>query len=499
MTPTRIALAAFAVASLAAPLLAQGACELETRKPYQLASATLYLSKHDQSSNEDDRLKLIQGAVKVLSDNPDRIGNPAGRNYLLGQAFVRWFQDGGQKPPIRATRGDVGYSDDPDGAFVLPEALDEVMGVVERELPACADSTKRFRNAVFGRVLNTAIAFYNGKQYDSAIVYANYALKANARSPQVGAAYQVISNSSQAKGDLTGAIASLQVAIAKMGNDPASIASKSTAIFNLAVLSRDQALTQEGEARTAGLRQAAAHFKSYLDLAPDGENASPARAAYARSLQDVGDTAAVAGIYSDMLSNPAKYTALQLFEAGVVQANAAHFGDAATLYEAGLGMNPYYRDALFNLSNVYFAQHLPEKMAPVVARLRAVDPMNSDVLKLAGAVWQERGRQTTEPKMKKMTQDSVIAYIEASGKLPARVTVTQFTVGREGKVALTGIVENLGKAAANFTLGFELLDKAGGVVGKADVKVDGIAPAASAGFNPQLVAATAVAWRYTFK
>ena len=265
------------------------------------------------------------------------------------------------------------------------------------------------------------------------------------------------------------------------------------------MLTRDQALKQEGEGKNAGLRQAAALFKSYLDMAPDGENAMSARAAYARSLQDAGETAAVEGVYADMLADPAKYTALQLFEAGVVQANGKRFDDAAKLYEAGLQMNPYYRDALFNLSNVYFAQHLPEKMGPVVERLRAVDPMNPDVLKLAGAVWQERGRQATDPKAKKMTQDSVIAYIDQSGKLPARVTVTQFTVSRNGTANLVGLAENLGAASASHVISFDLLDKTGAVVGKTDVKLDAMAAKASTEFKTQLVAATAVAWRYTFK
>ncbi|MHB1310904.1 MAG: tetratricopeptide repeat protein [Gemmatimonadaceae bacterium] len=499
MTSPRIALAAFAAAALAAPLAAQGTCDLEVRKPFQLTSAIVYLSKHDQSTVEADRLKFIQSAVKVLTDNPGRIGNPAGRNYLLGQAYVRWFQDGGQKPRVQATRGDVGFSENPEGVFVLPEALDEALGVVEREKPACADSTARYRGAVFARVLNTAIAFYNGKQYDSAIAYANFALKANARSASVGMAYQVLSNSSQATGDLAGAIASLQQAIAVMGTDTASARSKATATYKLAALTRDQAMKQEGDARRAGLRQAATAFKAYLDMAPDGENAAAARASYARALQDAGDTAGVESVYGDMMANPGKYTALQLFEAAVVQANGQHLDDAARLYEAGLQMNPNYRDALFNLSNVYFAQHLPEKMAPVVARLRAVDPMNGDVLKLAGAVWQERGRQAADPKALKAAQDSVRAYVARSGALPARVTVTQFTVAPTGTAVLVGRAENLGAAPASHVISFELLDRAGSVVGTAEVKLDAMAPKATAEFKTQLAAATAVAWRYTFK
>lgn len=499
MTAIRTALAALAALTVAAPLAAQGPCEIETRKPYQLASAMLYISKHDQQVNPEDRLKLTQQAVRVLTDNPDRIKNEAGRNYLLGQVLVRWFQDAGARMPLRAKRGDVGYSENPDGEFFLPTALDEAMSIVERERPACADSTARYRNSVFAKVLNTSINYFNAKSYDSAIVYANHALLINARSAQVGNAYQVIANASQAKGDLTGAITSLEKAIAKMGTDAASIPSRAQATFNLAILTRDQAMKEADEVRNAGLRRAAALFKGYLDLAPDGDNASTARAAYARSMQDAGDTVAVAGIYADMLANPGTYTAIQLFEAGVVLANGKKFEDAAKLYEDGLQMNAWFRDALFNLSNVYFALHLPEKMAPVVERLRAADPMNPDVLKLVGAVWQERGRQAADPRIKKLTQDSVIAYVEKSMKLPARVTINQFTMGRDGRFIVAGVIENLGATPASFALKLELVDNDGKTVATLPVVANDLAPKSSLDFSQQGVAAGAVAWRYVMQ
>lgn len=503
MTTTRLALAAFAAITAAvtgaAPLAAQGACEIETRKPYQLASAVLYIQKHDGQQNPDDRLKLARQAVRVLTDKPERIKNEAGRNYLLGQVLVRWFQDMSPKLVLRTTRGDVGYGENPDGEFFLPAVLDEAMGIVEREMPACTDSTARYRNAVFAKVLNAAINYYNAKSYDSAIVYANHALLVSARSPQVGNAYQVIANASQAKGDLGGAITSLQKAIAKMGTDTASTRSRAQATFNLAILTRDQATKESGDGRNTGLRRAAELFKSYLDLAPGGENASTARAAYARSMQDAGDTVAVAGIYADMLANPGKYTAIQLFEAGVVQANGKKFEDAATLYEKGLEKNPFHRDALFNTANVYMAQHLPEKMAAVMERLRVIDPMNPDVLKLVGAVWQERGKQTTDPKARKMSQDSVIAYIERASRLPARVTVSQFTSGRDNKVTITGSIENLGATAASFAAKIELIDRDGKAVATIPVAADGLAPKSTKDFSQQVVAAGAIAWRYTMQ
>jgi hypothetical protein len=499
MMHARIARAALAATLAAGPLSAQGTCDLDVSKPFQLSSAALYLVRHDQSASADDKLKNLKSAVNVLTDNPGRIKNEPARNFLLGQAYVIWFKDAGARLPLRAKRGDLGIAENPEGDFSLPDALDEAFGVVEREKPACAERTARFRNAVFNDVLNKAIAFSRAAQHDSAIAWANSALRVNARSPLAGTAYQVISVSSRAKGDLGGAIASLRAAIEKMGNDPASVAGKATATYNLGIFTRDDALAQSGERKSAGLRAAATLFQGYLDISPDGEFAAAARAARMQALRDAGDSASVSGILGDMLANPARYSALQLFEAGVGQGNAQKWVEAARLYEAGLQMNPYYRDALFNLANVYFAQHLPERMAPVVARLRGADPMNPDVLKMAAAVWQERASQAAEPKAKKSAQDSTSAYLELAAKLPARVTVQQFLVGRDGKVTLTGTVENLTTTSRDCTIAFELLDAAGGVVGRGEVKVGPLGPRASAPFNPQLVAATAVAWRYAFK
>jgi tetratricopeptide (TPR) repeat protein len=188
-----------------------------------------------------------------------------------------------------------------------------------------------------------------------------------------------------------------------------------------------------------------------------------------------------------------------LFEAGVVSANAKKLEDAAALYEAGLGMNPHYRDALFNAANVYFGLRLPDKMAPLVDRLRAIDPMNPDVLKLAGAVWQERGRQATDAKAKKSAQDSTIAYIERAGRLPARVQVNQFTVARDGKATISGSVENLGAAAATYTIIFEVVDKAGTGVGSGTAVIDAVAPKGAKDFTLQVTGASPVAWRYTMR
>jgi len=466
MTGLRHSLAAIAAAMLTAPLTAplsaQGTCDLYTRSADQVAAARDYIARHDQATDGDERLKIVRLLVRGLTDTPPRIKNEAGRNFLLGTVYARWLLDQQGDPVVAAKRADLGLRENPDGEFALPVAFNETMLIVERAQPACADSTAKFRSAVFVKLLNGAIASLNAKANDKAIDYANAALLVAPRAPQVNMAYQV----------------------------------RATAMFNLAVVTRDHAMTQAGQERADGLRRAAGLFKAYTDATPDGPNAAAARSAYGRILQEVGDTESVASVYAEMLANPARYTAPQLFEAGVVSANGRKYDDAARLYEAGLQLNPNYRDALFNAANVYFALRQPDRMAPLVEQLRRIDPMNADVLKLAAAVWQERGNQALDPKAKKLAQDSVSAWVDRAARLPARVVVRQFTVGRDNTTTLEGSVENLGAAPSNFTIDFELLDKTGARVGSMVVTAEGLAAKAVKEFSVQATGAAPVAWRY---
>lgn len=489
-----------ALTAASRPLAAQSGCVIDLSKPFQITSALLYVQRHDQQADTADKSKALRQAVKTLTDNPQRIKNEPARNFVLGLAYIRWFQDQGAQPVLKGKRSDVGFADNADGEFSLPQAMHEAMAAIEREVPQCADSTLKYRNAIFGKVLNASIAQYNAKQYETAIEWANAALVVSPKATQTSAAYQVLTNAYLAKGDVAGAVKALSASVQGMGTDPSTAAARAQATFQMALLTRDEAQKRQGDERSAGLKRAAALFKDAADLAPEGPNAATARALQAKMLQDAGEgTAAVVDIYADMKANPSKYTALQLFEGAVVLANSQKLDEAAALYEAGLAANPFYRDALFNVANVYFALHQPEKMGPVVDKLRGIDPMNPDVLKLAGAVWQERGRTATAAPAKKAAQDSTSAYLAKAEKLPARVLVTQFTVGKNGAVSMAGTVENRGAAAASFTVMFEFVDKQGNGVGSGTAVVEGVAPKESKPFTVQATGANPVAWRYTLR
>src|SRR2546425_9359154 len=84
---------------------------------------------------------------------------------------------------------------------------------------------------------------------------------------------------------------------------------------------------------------------------------------------------------------------------------------AAKAYEIGLVKNPYARDALYNLSAIYFLAGDTSKLLPLVQRLYAIDPMNKNTMaKLFGA-WQLLGKK-----------DSVLHYLQVAEALPFEVT-----------------------------------------------------------------------------
>jgi tetratricopeptide (TPR) repeat protein len=501
MTRARSALTVLAAAACSTSLPGQGTCVIETLKPFQLQSAAVYLQRHDANQkNPAERDKNLKQAVQALTDNPGRIKNEAGRNLLLVVAYVRWFSDQGATPTLKAKRGDVGFSENPDGDFVLPQALDEALSAIEREAPACADSTARYRMAFVATLENSAISAYNARSYDAAIESANYALTLKPRGAQAATAYQALANSYHAKNDVANAIASYEKYVAALEpGGAASAPQRAEASYNIAVLTQTQATALQGESRAAGLKKAIEWFNKAVELAPGGPRAATAKVAAAKLMEEItGGAQPVTNLYTDMLANPSKYTALQLFEAGVSFANESKFEDAAKAYETGLQLNPAFRDALFNVASVYRALHQPDKMAPVVERLRAIDPMNPEVLQLAGAVWQERLAVTKDARAKKLAQDSVNAYVEKAARLPARVRVTQFAVSK-GTVTLGGSVENRGAAMAAYTLMFEFVDKSGNSVGSTTVIVEKVPPKATVEFSAQASGASPVAWRYTMR
>ncbi len=154
-------------------------------------------------------------------------------------------------------------------------------------------------------------------------------------------------------------------------------------------------------------------------------------------------------------------------------------------YQAGLTKNPYYRDALYNMTGISFMLKDTAKVLLLAQRLYAVDPMNRLTLAKVAGAWQLMGKK-----------DSALYYITLADSLPVEVTVGKFVTNEQGAV-LEGLFTNFhSKPSRPVKLTFELVDGKGNVV--ASLPQD--APAVDAGANQSFSLKTdqrgILAWRY---
>jgi tetratricopeptide (TPR) repeat protein len=158
---------------------------------------------------------------------------------------------------------------------------------------------------------------------------------------------------------------------------------------------------------------------------------------------------------------------------------------AARAYEAGVAKNPNLREALYNLSGIYYLLNDTAKALPVAQRLYAVDPLNrSSLAKLAGA-WQLRGRK-----------DSTLEYLTIADSMTVEVTIGTFTPDEQG-AKLAGLFTNLkAKASPPEAVTFEFLNAKGDVVASQKQEVPAIDASGNHAFEIKGTGAGIVAWRY---
>ena len=154
-------------------------------------------------------------------------------------------------------------------------------------------------------------------------------------------------------------------------------------------------------------------------------------------------------------------------------------------YEAGLAKNPYYRDALYNLTGISYLIGDSSKVLPLAQRLYAVDPMNRlSLAKIAGG-WQLLGKK-----------DSVLRYLTLADSLPVEVTVGTFTTNEQG-AGLEGLFSNFhSKPSQPLKLTFEFVDGKGNVVASVLQDVPAVDAGESKSFKLKADQPGIVAWRY---
>jgi len=488
------------------PAMAQGeACRIEYGKPGQVKDANTEVNKGEVVGKPEDKRKSLTRAITLLTKEPEKVKvNQAGADIVHGRALI----DLAALPDMPAVvrRGDIGYTANPDATLDMLVSADSLFDVVEAAMPACKAETEGWRRVPYSVLVNDAVNAYNAQQLDSAEKLVRRSLMIYDNYPISYFGYNILGNVQQSKDDTPGAIASFSKAADLMKGDTSVVTDRKTMVILVSQLKIDQAEKLEGEAKTAAMNEVVTYLQEYLKEFPGDMKA---QSAIATAQLKSGDVAAARKLFDEMLSNPDKYTDLNLLEAGVGAARASQNAMAAQLFEAGLKKNPYSRDGLFNLATVYSDSSLGkiEQMPEVLKRLNAVDPENPDNAQLAALYWQAKARSLRAPAEGKdlpdpaavafkNANDSLLFYYERYQNAKVKVTFNLFSHD-EGRHVLAGSVENRGDEEKTYTLKFEFIDTAGTVLETREVSVEGVRGKGSKSFRVELTDKPGVAaFRY---
>ena len=490
------------------------------------ANLSLQLAMKDQKANPANSAKNLQQAVKTLEGAAK--GEELNRAYMLGSVLALWLN----QPNVGYTpkRSVVGFSTNPDATIDLPATIDSLFKIVEASKPGCSYYTAYWRGGqqAYLDMVNNAIAALNADKLDSAQYYATLANKLYSGSPY-GA--MVLGNIANKKNNNDEAIKQWQAAATAAAGDTVYRDVQRQVLGNIASVylttARDEKTPKEAKAEAA--KKAADAYNQLLAVpGTSGSVAAGARQNLQQALLITGDTSSVTKSYADMLANPTAYDYQSLLTSAVAAVRANRNADAAKLFENVLVVNPYNRDALFNLAVTHLTMAQYDKVPALVTRLVAVDPANPENSLLAARAYVEIAK-TRKGAAQSATNDTTLTWFNRSQKLPVEVNFTEFNPG-EKQLEIAGTVldrrdkaaqadqggtasgssaaaraaaaKKAAAAAASIppkavTLKFDALDKAGAVLGSQSVTTEALQPGKTASFRVKIDAANAVAYRYT--
>ena len=347
--------------------------------------------------------------------------------------------------------------------------------------PACGADVRLYRVRAWSLLVSAAAVHRTAGRGDSAVYLARAATQVDPTRPQ---AWYAIGTQFLDAQQNDSAAWYLEKALASTGDSSAnSISIRQAAAYQAAVISYNK----------RDFPSAVRLFAEAVRLKPDDADAKRNLAA---SLRQAGMADSAGKIEQSMMAAVAGseggLTVAQLFDIGVAQFNQHDFANAATTFEKIIAVEPYNRDALFNLAQAYNGANNADKLLETALKLQAVDPLSYEVMQLVGQGY--RGKHD---------QPNVLKAATALGGATVSVAVTTFSVGansatltlkatgREGRDLNDRIIRG-----APILVVVEFLDKAGTVVASSETTVPVLAPAASQELTVTGVGTGITAWRY---
>lgn len=495
--PALLCAAGVAGAQGTPPASAAAAAACDPGASQAVARATLFLQQAATSvkvkQDASKSLKLAIGALTTPSKDTKEIADSVGRAYYLGQAYILMLEQPGVA--MSGPRAGYGIATEPTANIDLLAAADSAFTLVEKAQPACKPEIDQWREQKpWLESLNAAIAAVNADHYDSAAVYAKRSLVIDRRAPY---AYTVLASVASNKKDYPTAVAMMRQAIAAASTDTIYNDARQNAMYDLGNALFTQYEAASGADKASLGKQTIDAWEAYIPLGTQDARVARAQAGAAQVALALKDTAQYSRIYAAVLANPTKFGDQSILNAGVIATQADHVSDAVKLFAAVVDRNPYQRDALKNLAASYIGSKQPEKVAPVVDKLVALDPNNASNWLLYAYGYSGLLKGTKDPKLTKAYTDSLVKYNTKSEKMTPNVEVREFAINGDDKsVSLGGTIENRGTTPKSYTVQVEFLDKTGTVVGTQSVNVGPVAPKASAPFKATAQAPGVVGYRY---
>jgi tetratricopeptide (TPR) repeat protein len=422
-------------------------------------------------------IRDLQDVIKALADN--QTDHPLARNYILGEAYILMLTQPGIR--IESPRSALGLTTNPTGIINIFASADSAFTVVETMAPACVGLINQWRqHKPWVNTLNAAFNALNAANLDSAEFYAKRALLIDHRAPY---AYSVLGSVAAQRKDMATANDYWSKALTAAGSDTTYADVKQKIMFEIAVASSNAASSASAADKARLAREAIKNWQSYLAVSTEDYSMAETVDRLATLYKTAGDSASIPNIYGAMLANPGKYGENTLIHAGVAATKGGHPKDAVTLFDAARLINPYSRDALYNLSLAYFGTDQPEKMFPLVKQIVAMDPNNPDDQLLYAFAYQSLYKTNSKnAKLKRIYTDSLVYFNGLSENLPIKVAVTDFLRG-DKETTLGGTIENRSATPKSYMLSVEFLDKTGAVVASQDVAVGPVAAKATQKFK----------------
>jgi tetratricopeptide (TPR) repeat protein len=436
---------------------------------FKVSSGGSYLKTAVETEVPENQQRALDNGERVLLEAMQQNGqskNPAAW-YYLGRIYLQ--------------RGDV-------------VGADSALGRVEQMAPECAKDVDLYRRNAWVALIKGGNDFEEKKNADSALALYRQAGFIFRKSPipyyQAAALFN-----DQKQPDSATAYFARAAEVGASASDTTEINIRNRSAFNHGAL----LLNAQKHA------EAAAAFERYLKWVPNDIEAKRGLAAAYRGMGQAQKAQAleqevVAAGGAPAAPGPGGPPApgagnADLMNIGVNLYNDKKYAQAAEAFSKVAEAEPYNRDALFNLTNTYFALKDGPKLLASAERLLALEPLNENTLKLVGEGYKLSNKVNDAVKVaEKVLALPVDVKVTNFSGTPSGATWTATATGRKAQTAAGKPIP-----AKPVVLVVEFLDPKGTVVASQDVQIPPLKEGASQELKATGQGAGIAGWRYRQK